>query len=227
LNRLPAIKGILLREDYNALVEAAAQHGGRIASALIGLLVDLDEGIKWRAVTALGLVGRRLYLQDPGRLRKVIRQLIWNLNEESGGIGWGMAEAFGEILATVPEVRDEYLSLLVSYLTEEACRPENPDLIKGVIWALGRAKVLEQGPRDQVYPFLLELLKDPDPAIKGLSAWTLGEIRLRKARSALERLQTEDPMIKIYCDGSLEEKPFSQWVNEAIKKIELGGQQDE
>jgi len=43
--------------------------------------VDLDEKIKWRAVTALGRVGRRLYLQDPERLRKIIRQLIWNLNE--------------------------------------------------------------------------------------------------------------------------------------------------
>ena len=177
MKRLLAIKDILLREDYDALVETTVQHGGRIASALIGLLVDLDEQIKWRAVTALGRVGRRLYLQDPERLRKVIRQLIWNLNEESGGIGWGMAEAFGEILAAVPEVREEYLPLLVSYLAEEACRPGNPELIKGVVWALGRVKTREPGLGDKVYPFLLALLKDPDPALKGLSAWALGEIR--------------------------------------------------
>jgi HEAT repeat protein len=219
LKRLSAIKDILLREDYEGLLETADQDLGRIASALIGLLVDLDERIKWRAVKALGLVGRRLYLQDPERLRKVLRQLIWNLNEESGGIGWGMAEAFGEILAAVPELREEFGPLLVSYLAEEACRPGNPELVKGVVWAIGRMKNLESRGLDRALPFLLALLDNPDPTLKGLAIWTLGETGAGKARPSLEKLQTETRMIKICADGRLEEKTLSQWARQALEKM--------
>lgn len=93
------VKSLLTAEDYSRLAELAGGHGGKVGIILISLLGDLDDQVRWRAVKGLGLVTALLYERDPEQARRVLRQLIWNLNEESGGIGWGMPEAFGEILA--------------------------------------------------------------------------------------------------------------------------------
>jgi len=37
-----------------------------------------------------------------------MRRLMWNLNDESGGIGWGNPEAMGEILACHEALANEY-----------------------------------------------------------------------------------------------------------------------
>lgn len=89
------VKSLLAGEDYAGLVELASRHGGKTGNILISLAADLDEITRWRAIRGLGLVTARLYLINPEQARRVLRQLIWNLNEESGGIGWGMPEAFG------------------------------------------------------------------------------------------------------------------------------------
>ena len=50
--------------------------------------------------------------------RTVMRRLIWSLNEESGWIGWGSAEALGEIMARNETLAKEYHNLLISFVTE-------------------------------------------------------------------------------------------------------------
>ncbi len=134
------LRDALSKGDYDSLVQMASEHGGKITNGLMGFLSDPDEGRKWQAVKAIGLVTARLFSVDPERAKKVIRQLIWNLNEESGGIGWGMPEAFGEILAVIPALQPEYTGLLVAYISEEGCFIENEEVQKGVIWGLGRLK---------------------------------------------------------------------------------------
>ena len=99
----------------------------------ISLTADLDPDRRWRAIRALGwTVTARMYDREPEQARQVVRQLIWNLNEESGGIGWGMPEAFGEILAQQVDLAREYACLLACYLVEDEsfpwkrrdCKPE-------------------------------------------------------------------------------------------------------
>ena len=135
------IKALLDAEDYAGLMELSDAHGGKVSNSLISLAADLDEERRWRAIRALGLVTARMYDREPEQARRVVRQLIWNLNEESGGIGWGMPEAFGEILALREELAVEYGSILACYLIEPERSLDHEDLQRGVIWALGRLKV--------------------------------------------------------------------------------------
>ena len=51
--------------------------------------------------------------QDMESARVVMRRLMWNLNDESGGIGWGSPEAMGEIMARHSGLAEEYSKISV------------------------------------------------------------------------------------------------------------------
>jgi HEAT repeat protein len=219
LKFLSTLRSLLDQEAYEALVRMARGHEGKTANGLIGLLTDSNETVKWRAVKALGQLTAQMFSEDPEGVRKVIRQLIWNLNDESGGIGWGMPEALGEILAVVPVLREEYSGLLAAYLVEEGCLLENEQLQKGVIWGLGRLKFLDQALKDKVIPFLLQALKNSDLSIRGTAAWALGELGAPDAVPHLKPSQGEIRMVKLFINNNFQEKSLDQWVKEALDKI--------
>ncbi len=63
-----------------------------------------DELIKFRSVTAMGALGARVGERNMEQARILLRRIMWNLNDESGGIGWGSPEAMGEILCQNPKL---------------------------------------------------------------------------------------------------------------------------
>jgi HEAT repeat protein len=220
---LNSLRSLLEKEEYDPLMQMSRGHEGKVINGLIGLLTDANEFTKWRAVKALGQVTARLFSEDPERVKTVLRQLIWNLNEESGGIGWGMPEALGEILASIPALQDEYLCLLVAYVSEGGCFIENEAIQKGVIWGLGRIGKLDEASKARAVPFLLKALKNSDPEMQGIAAWAVGEMGIREAVPLLETLQIEDRMVKIFMNKNFQEKLIRLWAEEAIKKINQRG----
>ena len=50
----------------------------------------------------MGVVVAGLAEHDMESARVVMRRLMWNLNDESGGIGWSSPEAMGEIMDPFP-----------------------------------------------------------------------------------------------------------------------------
>jgi len=91
-----------------------------MVNSLLPLLCSGDKRIKWRTVTALGVVVAGIAVKDMESARKVLRRLIWNLNEDSGGMGWGAPEAIGEIMVSHEELAAEFTPLLVSYIRKLA-----------------------------------------------------------------------------------------------------------
>ena len=79
---------------------------------LFSFLYEGNPVIKWNAVMAMGAVVSLLAEEDMEAARTIIRRLMWNLNDESGGIGWGSPEAMGEILANKDGLADEYHKIL-------------------------------------------------------------------------------------------------------------------
>jgi len=218
------VRKSLRQKDFEGLSRWAEEHGGKVTNALKAFLMETDEEMKWTAVRALGIVTAHLYELDEEQAKRVLRQLIWDLNEESGGIGWGMPEAFGEILAKVPALRKEYAGLLVSYIIQGPCFIENEFLQKGVLWGLGRLKQMEAPLKMEALPFLLKSLEHKEPAFRGTAVWALGEMGLREAFPHLKCLQRENEMIKLFTDEKFQEKPLSQWVEEALEKLDQGGE---
>lgn len=96
-----------------------------------------NELIKFRSITAMGLLGKRLAEGHMENARNLMRRLMWNLNDESGGIGWGSAEAMGEIMGHSRALADEYASILFSFLDPKANYIDNPLLQQGILWGVG------------------------------------------------------------------------------------------
>jgi len=123
---------------------------------LFSFLCSADKDVKDRAITAMGEIVSRIAEQDLEGARGVMRRLIWSLNEESGWIGWGSAEAMGEIMARNGTLAKEYHNMLISYITEGDNYLLYDKLRAEVVLGLKRLA--------SVYP---ELVKEVEPIIKG------------------------------------------------------------
>ena len=105
--------------------------------------------------------------------RTIMRRLIWSLNDESGGIGWGAPEAMGEIMAENEALAREYYRILVSYIDENGNVLENDELERGVMWGINRlAQKRPELLREWTGPVQAQL-KSPDPVKRGLALRTL------------------------------------------------------
>jgi len=90
-----------------------------VINPLFSFLYNNDEQVRWRTVTAFGAVVAKLADEDMEAARIIMRRLMWNLNDESGGIGWGSPEAMGETLARHEGLAKEYARILLSYARQD------------------------------------------------------------------------------------------------------------
>lgn len=134
-----ALRPLLLEGTPQDVQEEILSHPlRRMVSPLIGFFCDREEQIRWRAVTALGMVTHALASENMEEARIVMRRLMWSLNDESGGIGWGAPEAMGEISALNKKLAAEYHRILCSYISLEGNFLEHEILQRGALWGLCR-----------------------------------------------------------------------------------------
>ncbi len=190
-----------------------------IINTLFSLLLSHEPLIRWRAITAMGCAVARLAKEDIEAARVVVRRMIWQLNDESGGIGWGCPEAMGEVVARDPRLAAEYACILISYVREDANFLEYEPLRAGAVWAIGR--VAQESPervKDAV-SHLLPSLGAKDPALRGLAVWALGHLRAKEAISKLITLQDDSTEVEIYEDRRVRPRPIKDLVREALEQI--------
>jgi hypothetical protein len=190
----------LLHSDRFAerLSEWAQWPPRQVINPLLSFLFSIDEKVKWRAVTAVGIVVAELAHQNMEAARTIMRRLIWSLNDESGGIGWGSAEAMGEIMARHDQLAEEYHRILISYICEDGNRLEHGLLECGALWGLGRLAGekphLVAGARACIFPYL----HSQDPLQRGLAAWVLGFLHPVLPANTLLPLIDDHSEITIY-----------------------------
>ncbi len=82
------------------------------------LFACLTEGgqMTERASYAMGGEVAKLYVVSPENAKNTVRRFMWHMNEESGNIGWGIPEAFGETLAQCPPLADTFRRVLLHYV---------------------------------------------------------------------------------------------------------------
>lgn len=125
----------LTAEDFSgALFATLALPARKAVNPLISFFCDHDAVLRWRSVSALGAVVARLADKDRESARVVMRRLMWSLNDESGGIGWGAPEAMGEITARHAGLAGEFGHILLSYVREDCNYLEHAVLQRGVLW---------------------------------------------------------------------------------------------
>ena len=191
----------------------------RVINSLFSFLYSTDEQIRWRAITAMGAVVARLADKDMEQARIIMRRLMWNLNDESGGIGWGSPEAMGEILACHELLANEYASVLISYARKDGNYLELEMLQRGLLWGVARlSQVRPYLVQDSVSHFL-HYLQSTDPAVRGLAARLMGLTEAGDARTALEALVDDDEELNVYENGKLISCYVNELAEEALKKV--------
>ena len=165
----------LLQSDNfdQALHELFQLPARQVINPLFSFLLHHDEQVKWRAVSAMGDIVANLAEKDMESARVVMRRLMWVLNDESGGIGWGAPETMGEIISCHEGLAKEYASVLVSYIHEDGNFLEYEPLQRGAVWGVGRVAQVRPELVQDAGPHLLPYLEfDVDTfsrAIKGIN----------------------------------------------------------
>lgn len=190
----------------------------RVVNPLFSFFYHTDELVKWRAITAMGVVVARLAHEDFESARIIMRRLMWNLNDESGGIGWGSPEAMGEIMARHDRLAKEYACILVSYINEAGNFLEHEMLQRGVLWGLGRlAHARSELVRDAA-AYLPLFMRSKDAVHRGLAAWVAGAIPSEMTESLLKHLVTDEARINIFINMNLVERTVGQLAVEALSR---------
>ncbi|WP_022666962.1 DVU0298 family protein [Desulfospira joergensenii] len=158
-----------------------------------------DELIKFRSVTAMGELVLRLAGNRMEKARIVLRRIMWNLNDESGGIGWGSPEAMGEILARCPELALDFKSILFSYLDDRGNFIEHEILQRGVLWGVGTfLKSSPDGLDSTTAGLIRSFLISPDPVKRAYAIRALIHGKSFDCGNVPENLLEDETEVDIY-----------------------------
>jgi len=210
---------LLSQENFNkGLRKICSLPARQAVNPLFSFLFSLDENLKWRTITAFGEVVALLAKSDPESARIIMRRFMWNLNDESGGIGWGSPEAMGEIMARSPGLAEEYSTILVSYIRPDGNYLEHEVLQRGVLWGLGRLAHARSELVSYAAAFLPPFLDSKDPTLRGLAVWVAGALPLEKNLSFIKSLAADSARFRLFVNGEMIEKSIHNLVAEVLGK---------
>jgi hypothetical protein len=164
----------------------------------------------------MGEVVDRLADADLESARVIMRRYMWQLNDESGGIGWGCPEAMGEIMARNENLADEFWCILISYIRPDGNFLEHEVLQRGVLWGVGRLAHARPQLLKTSVDFLHPYMQTDDPHLRGLAAWAAGPLQNKNTASILDQLKDDSAKLSIYLDGHIKRRSVSEIVKKAL-----------
>ena len=211
----------LLAEDFNkGLDEIRRLPPRKAVGPLFSYLCSLDELVKWRAVTAMGKVISDLATSDLESARVVMRRFIWNLNDESGGIGWGCPESMADVMARNEKLAAEYGCILISYIQPDGNYLEHEGLQRGVLWGVGRLTHSRPEFMQTAAAFLLPYMRSEDPHLRGLAIWAVSSMLSAEAVHRVQKLVRDPAGLMLYRRGQLTQYSVGQLAREALAQVE-------
>jgi len=220
---------LLAAPDLEAIeAELAQMEPKAVVNALFSGICRSEELVRWHAITAMGTVVARLSDTDLEEGRIVMRRLLWSLNDESGGIGWGAPESMAEIMSCHQGLAQEYVHMLISYMREDGEEIwqdgnylEHEILQRGLLWGAGRLAVsrkqlvLKKGMLEDIPPYL----NSADAAVRGLAARAMGLLGTAVHLDRLQQLQRDDAPVRLYEDGILSTVSVAELAEQALLRL--------
>lgn len=223
------LRDLLAGDDWRGrLSELDGLPARRLPGPLFSLLLDRAEAVRWRAALAFGrAVARLADGHSPGEglepARVVLRQCLWRMNEESGGLGWGIPEALGETLARHERLAGEFHRVLASYVRQELRGEgnylEHVPLRRAVFWALGRLAEVRPGLVRGEVRALTDGLGEEDAACRGLAARACGLAGVIEALPLLEALAGDPAGLDLWLDGEARAATVGGLASEALQGL--------
>ncbi len=197
-------------------------------NVLFSMICREEPRVRWHAISCMGDTVERIARQNMEEARIVMRRLLWSLNDESGGIGWGAPECMAEIMCCQKDLAREYVHMLLSYVREdgeELCQDgnciEHPLLQQGVLWGVARMceccpdLMLEHHAGDDLPPYL----ESPDPSTRGYAVLAAGALGLAAVRPRLLQLAGDDSVISLYWHGEFNTTSVAELARAALTTL--------
>lgn len=185
-------------------------------NTLISFLCHLDEQVRWHSVTALGELISTLAVKNSEEGRIVMRRFMWMLNEESGGIGWGVPEAMGEVLTKSSVLDREFNRILLSYIDDHGNYLEHDPLRQGALWGVARVSEFKPHLMENGAAIARGYLESENQVERGLACLIAGYLCDRNALANLESLVMDKTAITLYKGGD-----FSNFTVGCLAEIAL------
>ncbi len=208
--------------------ELAVLDAKEVINALLSAICRSDERLRWHAVTAMGWTVARLADEEMEEARIIMRRLLWSLNEESGGIGWGAPEAMAEIFCRHEGLAGEYVHMLLSYMRPDGELPhqdgnflEHETLQRGLLWAAGRLAqcrrelALAKGMADDLPQYLASL----DGPVRGLAARAIGLLGCCAKPAKLHELTADNAPLRLYETGQISTVTVAELAAQALARL--------
>ena len=211
------IRELLEGDNLEGALESLLQIPGRQAvNPLFSFFYSGDERIRWRAVTAMGVVVAHLADTAIESARVVMRRLMWNLNDESGGIGWGSPEAMGEITARHATLANEYAAILISYIDPDGNFLEHEILQRGSLWGVGRLAHARLELAEPAARFLPAFFDASDPYLRGTAIWAAGPLGTAALRPLIEAHRFDNAPLRLYRGQTMTHPTVADLAAEAL-----------
>ena len=209
-------KLLLQKNPESGLAQIGRMPARKAINPLFSFLCSPDELLKWRAVAAMGEVVDRLAGTDMESARVIMRRYMWQLNDESGGIGWGCPEAMGEIMARNDNLADEFWCILISYIRPDGNYLEHEVLQRGVLWGVGRLAHARPKLLKTSVEYLHPYMQSGDPHLRGLAAWAAGALQNKNTASILIGLKDDSAKLSIYLDWHIKRHSVGELAKKAL-----------
>ena len=206
-------------DSDKALAEMGRLPPRQIINPLLSFILSGNEKIKWGSVKAIGHVVGQLADRDLEAARVIMRRLMWTLNDESGGIGWGSPEAMGEIMAIHRGLAQEYAHILISYARQDGNYLEHEGLQRGLLWGIGRLSEKRPELMRESAELFLPYLVSRDAVIRGLAVRLMGLLRVKEAQPVLQTLAEDESAIALVIENRLAATRVKDLAAEALKVI--------
>jgi len=206
-------------DSDKALAEMGRLPPRKIINPLLSFIQSGNEKVKWGSVKAIGHVVGQLADRDLEAARVIMRRLMWTLNDESGGIGWGSPEAMGEIMAIHRGLAQEYAHILISYARQDGNYLEHEGLQRGLLWGIGRLSETRPELVRESAGLFLPYLESRDAVIRGLAVRLMGLLRVKEAQPVLQTLAEDESAIALVIENRLAATRVKDLAAEALKVI--------
>jgi HEAT repeat protein len=212
----------LLQADdlMKSLQELQQLPGKQVINPLFAFLLNSDERVRWRAVIGMGAVVDSMAQKDMESARVVMRRLMWSLNDESGGIGWGAPEAMAEIMASNSAVAKEFIQVFTSYFNPDGNYLEYEVLQRGLLWGLVRLALDNPEIVGTVGSYLSPYLESSDATVKGLAVWAAGLLRSKDCGPKVRALLDDASELRVYFSDRFRSYSVRELAGESLKQIE-------
>lgn len=211
------LQQLLQAEDFDAALKTIRRLPGRRAvNPLFSFFFSGEEILRWRAITAMGVVVGHMADGAMESARVIMRRLMWNLNDESGGIGWGSPEAMGEITAVHGQLAMEFHRILISYVDPSGNYLEHEGLQRGSLWGVGRLAHARPTLAKPAAAFLPAFFNSPDPYLRGTAIWAAGPILDHGMRLLVQAHLTDHAPLRLYRQWIVTHPTVAELAEEAL-----------